>query len=408
MNSGVASTTKPDCSPTRPRPSVRDPAIDYLRSFIVGLVVVHHAALAYCTFAYRDPANYLRSSWPVVDPRRWVLMDVLVAFNDTFFMSLMFFISGWFVWRSLRRKGTSAFVRDRAMRLGVPFLLGVLFVIPFGYYPGWLAVGHDAPVLSFWRQFLFTDGWPSGPLWFLWLLLAFNLITVVLVLGFPSSIPGASAALSHLRDRPVWLLVSVFSVGAGSYLPLRLVFGAEHWISFGGPLSVMGDRLGLYAAAYGYGMVLGSIENGAKPDAPNPGIRHWWLWLALGLVIFAGIQLPILKFGRMGSLPLPSPKGQVIYGSLFLIVCLLIGTGLFVAFRKFIRHPIWLADRFSEDAFGIYVLHFPLVLWLQYLLLQQPTLGVLSKFAVTAGGAIMLSWAATRMLRSLPGVKRIL
>src|SRR5215467_13007348 len=42
-------------------------------------------------------------------------------FNDTFFMALMFLLSGLFVWPSLERKGSARFLRDRTLRLGVPF-----------------------------------------------------------------------------------------------------------------------------------------------------------------------------------------------------------------------------------------------------------------------------------------------
>ena len=37
-------------------------------------------------------------------------------------MTLMFFISGLFVWGSLQQKGAERFLRDRLLRLGVPFV----------------------------------------------------------------------------------------------------------------------------------------------------------------------------------------------------------------------------------------------------------------------------------------------
>lgn len=47
----------------------------------------------------------------MVDAQRWSGFSLLVGFNDAFFMSLMFFHSGLFVWKSLERKGSGAFVR---------------------------------------------------------------------------------------------------------------------------------------------------------------------------------------------------------------------------------------------------------------------------------------------------------
>ena len=50
-------------------------------------------------------------------------------------MSLMFFLSGLFVWPSLMRKKDWTFVRDRVLRLGVPYVLGVAIVMPIAVYP---------------------------------------------------------------------------------------------------------------------------------------------------------------------------------------------------------------------------------------------------------------------------------
>jgi peptidoglycan/LPS O-acetylase OafA/YrhL len=81
-----------------------NPAIGYLRAFIVALVVAHHAALAYHPYAPPPPASLLTQprwwgAFPVVDPHKWGGSALLVGFNDQFFMSLMFFLSGLFVWR---------------------------------------------------------------------------------------------------------------------------------------------------------------------------------------------------------------------------------------------------------------------------------------------------------------------
>jgi len=103
-------------------------AIGYLRAFIVVMVVAHHAALAYYPYAPPVAASLVTvprwwQAFPVVDPHQWGGAPLFVGFNDTFFMSLMFILSGLFVWSSLRRKGGAAFLRDRLLRLGLPFLI---------------------------------------------------------------------------------------------------------------------------------------------------------------------------------------------------------------------------------------------------------------------------------------------
>src|SRR5258708_2906768 len=91
-------------------------AIGYLRAFITLLVLAHHAVLAYHPYAPMPAASLTANPWwgafPVVDSQRWSGFALLVGFNDIFFMSLMFFLSGLFVWNSLQRKGTGDFLRD--------------------------------------------------------------------------------------------------------------------------------------------------------------------------------------------------------------------------------------------------------------------------------------------------------
>jgi hypothetical protein len=131
-------------------------SIGYLRAFITVLVVAHHAVLAYHPFAPPSPANLVAQprywqAFPVVDPARWIGWALLVGFNDVFFMSLMFFLSGLFVWNSLQRKGAGAFVRDRVVRLGIPFAVAATLIAPLAYYPAYLTTASHTGVAGYWH-----------------------------------------------------------------------------------------------------------------------------------------------------------------------------------------------------------------------------------------------------------------
>jgi hypothetical protein len=72
---------------------------------------------------------------PILDNQGWFGFDLFSAFTYVYLMQLMFYLSGLFVWPSLVRKGGRLFLHDRLVRLGVPFLLGVLLLIPVALYP---------------------------------------------------------------------------------------------------------------------------------------------------------------------------------------------------------------------------------------------------------------------------------
>jgi hypothetical protein len=69
---------------------VRIAALDRARTFIKLSVLLHHSVLNYTYFGQGDPM-------------RWLGFDLVVLFNDSYFMALMFFISGLFFRDSLMR-----------------------------------------------------------------------------------------------------------------------------------------------------------------------------------------------------------------------------------------------------------------------------------------------------------------
>src|ERR1035438_2846643 len=108
------------------QPSDRDLSIDYLRTTLTLMVLAHHSCLAYTSWAFFDKQDSFRSNAPVVDVTRWAFFDYAENFNDVFFMSLMFFISGLFVYSAIKKHGTVRFIRDRLLRLGAPFAFSLL------------------------------------------------------------------------------------------------------------------------------------------------------------------------------------------------------------------------------------------------------------------------------------------
>ena len=161
--------------PKAKRSTERSTGIDNLRVFITLLVLAHHAALAHTTWGIFDPGNYLMGSTaPIVDNQRWIGFDVFFSLNNTFFMSLMFLISGLFVHSSLQRKGWRLFLQDRFARLGIPFILGIMILSPLQYYPSYLRTGPN-PIgyFAYWQEMILVGPWICGPLGFVSLIFLF-------------------------------------------------------------------------------------------------------------------------------------------------------------------------------------------------------------------------------------------
>ena len=66
-----------------------------------------------------------------------------------------------------------------------------------------------------------------------------------------------------------------------------------------------------------------------------------------------------------------------------------------------------LLDRMQSDAYGMFLVHYPIVLWLQYWLFDMD-LPAIAKAAIAFFATVALSWAATAVLRKLPGANYVL
>ena len=64
-------------------------------------------------------------------------------------------------------------------------------------------------------------------------------------------------------------------------------------------------------------------------------------------------------------------------------------------------------ESLASNAYGIYLVHYVFVLWLQYLLLPAD-LPAVAKFALTFIGSLALSWAVTALVRRIPLVGKYL
>src|SRR5437868_10658983 len=104
-----------------PKAKARNFALDRARTFLTLLVLIHHAVIPYTHFGHTDPKS-------------WIGFDAVVLATDSFFMAMFFFLSGLFVWPSLSHKAPQTFVRDRLLRLGLPFAIAAFTIIPIAYY----------------------------------------------------------------------------------------------------------------------------------------------------------------------------------------------------------------------------------------------------------------------------------
>lgn len=162
--------------------------LDNLKWALVMLVIIHHSA----STAGLDPIFYNLPH--VIKSMQWQysILRGMNGINQSFFMSLFFFISAYFVTSSLAKKGAGRFIIDKLKRLGIPTLMTVFIILPIIVL--WI-IPHFMPykvaamgmkklnymsVLNIFVGPLFKTGnIILGVTWFTWTLIVFNIFFVI-------------------------------------------------------------------------------------------------------------------------------------------------------------------------------------------------------------------------------------
>ena len=95
------------------------------------------------------------------------------------------------------------------------------------------------------------------------------------------------------------------------------------------------------------------------------------------------------------------------YGFFFAAFSVAIMFVILAFFLRFSRSGRSMLDFLQQDAYGMFLVHYPIVLWLQYWLFDFDLSAIAKALAVFLL-TVLLSWAATGVLRKIPGAGHVL
>ncbi len=377
-----------------PREKTRNMALDRARTFLTIVVLIHHTVIPYTFYGHTDP-------------KRWLGFDMIVLANDSYFMAMFFLLSGLFVWPSLSRRVKGAFTLDRLWRLGLPFIVGALTVIPLAYYA---LAPRDKPIGfgAFWWTMVTHGPWPSGPIWFTWVLLVFGIIAGAIYWRAPRCVDPINRLSQRGFTRPLDFFLVFAAVTTLVYVPARLYFGPNEWFALG-PIAVQKSRVLLYATYFAFGIGIGASHLDRGVFSAGSALPAQWLrWVIAAVVPYLLLWLLIyVKRYVIGNPPTPPLWYEAAYGLAFAAFSAAMLFALLAIFLRFKTSGWSLLDLLQHDAYGIFLVHYVFVLWIQYYLFDVDVPAI-TKALIAFVGTLALSWAASAALRQIPGAKRVL
>lgn len=358
--------------------------LDNLRIFVIFLVVLLHAALSYMAYA--------PEWWYVLDPERSLFFTALVLVVDVPIMLIMFFLAGYFTPASLAKRAPLAFLKDKAVRIGIPWLFGALVLAPPTTYMIYFSRKVPLTFWTFWRTEFWGRAFQQSVYWYLGVLLLFFSLT---------------ALVHHLtRDSSLWtpvaqrkqgvLLLGFFAVMTVPSLLLGLVYPLDLWTHIyvfvfqptRVPLYIGYFALGLFAHRRGW-----FREGGYAPQ-----VLPW-----LPLCLFTGLAYLGWRLAPVA----PTAFTKSVAALLFNAFCF---TSLLTSLAVFRRwggsaHPFWRSQ--ARNSYGVYYLH-PLILYPLILAFVPLPLSIFVKAPLVTLLAYLASWGLSAgLLTRVPGLRRM-
>ncbi len=379
--------------------------LDNLRWFVIILVVLMHLNVTYSgngLWYYVEKASY--------GPLSGLMFGLYGSLTQAWFMGLLFFVSGYLTPGSLERKGTGPFIRGRLIRLGIPMLAYVAIIHPL---TTWIAgfAAADAPDMGAWYahyvvsfDFLLS----LGPLWFLLVLLILSVATALWRAAFGGPAPEVDRRVTF---RPVWVLGLTVTIAVATFLLRAVVPGGVPFIK---PLPGNFLQVGFFAS-YVILYVVGIL---CRTHGILEGIGYrfgmrWFRWtLILGIPLwFLGIPASAIIAQAHGAVPdIGAFFGGFRWQSAFYATweaffCVGVSLGLIVLFREKFNSEGRLTRFLSQNYFGVYVFHPPIIV-AGAILVRNVQAPPLLKMYAMAAILVPICFLVTYGLRQVPFIRR--
>lgn len=366
--------------------------LDWLRVLAIFLVFVYHCTRPFDTedWHVKNAVTYATLTWTA---------DLLAVWG----MPLVFVISGASAFFSVGKLPPHIFLRERALRLLVPLIVGIYTHVALQVYLERLTHGEfSGSFIEFYPHYF--DGflefggnfaWHGIHLWYLEMLFVFSLLLLPLLAWLRRGGAGLLNGLAAAAARPG----GVYLLAAPLIVALIALDPSQDW--WGGA-NFAGWSMILFALFFLLGFVLPAREDLQQSVRR---VRRLSLGLAVAL---AAVGVPLLAaYGNPQFGTLHYAGIAAMYG-LFTWCCILAACGFAMQRLSFGSTFLWLAN---EAVLPVYVLHQTVILSIAYFVVQWPIHDLL-KFVVlllgSFGASVAIYWFLIRpfnVMRVLFGMK---
>ena len=375
--------------------------LDVLKSFIILLVVFYHVLMAYIIYPIVPMFIHDRFIHSIQNyhsgGEKLFFLALLLVVNAPTMMSVMFFIAGYFALAPLIKKGACQFLKDKSVRLGIPFVLGITVLAPLAAFIAYLPRGIRVNYFAYWfLRFFRPEEFSQHHFWFLGVLLLFFLVLslIFLVVGHK---------ISSIKIKPgkpsLPFIMAFILITTGMYFVVNLFYPAEAFTQWY-VLQFQTVIFLIYAAYFVFG-IYAYIRNWFI-DGYKPRIIPWTITYAISIFLYLSTILYInTGSGRdtwVMKLVNDLCNNVSILSALFMLLAI---------FRKYLNGDAPVLKVISKSSYSTYLIHFLVVFIVIYVSRDIPV-PLFPRFLTQIVIGVFLSWGIGYSLTKIPIVRRVL
>ncbi|MDR1220336.1 MAG: acyltransferase [Treponema sp.] len=330
---------------------------DALRFFMVLMVVILHASMTFM--------EYAPLYWYVLDEDKSIAFTLLAMLLDSFPMTVLFFLSGYFARPSFEKRGFRSFMANKVKRIGVPWVLGVLTVAPFFAHLTYKAFGFpEVPPWEFFTKYFWGAFYQQAHYWFLG-----ALFFLFLFYALYAHIAKRVAAREESDVSGFTIIISVWIISTVAYYLSTLVKFAEEWVNIGYVLFFQQARIAGYIMAF----LMGIYAYKKRWYTKEGWTPKWAFWGIIETINAAVFFIWHIMVKWMIDEHISLIINSIIYNAMAIISTIFL-TGLFVRFERALgKMTAWI----SECSYVMYWFHIMALEGVLYLIKGYKTPGVI-------------------------------
>lgn len=362
--------------------------LDAARAFALLLGIIFHASISFLPIFI---------GWAVMDISTSSVVATFMMISHSFRLELFFLLAGFFSHMTFHREGVARFLQSRMMRIAIPFIIGWFLLRPLlisGWIMGAESMRGEVNILNAVQAGFATLGeLPKNllvgtHLWFLYYLLLISLSIVLIHSLFSMHKPTKLKLIQFADTATNWLCNSRLAVFVAAIPTATCLWFMSHWgmdtpdksLIPSIPVSLV------YGGFFLFGWLLHRhtylLENFTRLSWDKFALCLLAIvaanWLASFEMKFAHPHYQLLKSGFVFSYAI----------MMWSLVSLTIGL-----FKHFFDHPSKAVRYLADSSYWLYLIHLPIVIWLQIAFAELPlhwSIKLVAICAITIGVSLAL------------------